>query len=310
MFRTIRPKHFNLHFMTIHRFFKHILTLALVLVAYNSYSRGDDTVRILAIGNSFSMHAVEQNLSELCRDAGKQVIIGHAFIDGSALSRHAKNAKDGSAPYFYRKITVDGTKSETPKSTLLDCVTDEPWDYISFHQVSGDSGFENTYFPYLPDLMTFVKDNATNTDAQFILMQVWPYDANHKHPAYPRYGNSQDSMHRQVARTVDKVAKRVGIDIIIPAGTALQNVRLNLPGVPVTRDGVHLNAGLGEFSAACVWFEKLFGGIRKNKFVPSNVPDDQAAIAKKAAYFAVKKPNETTIFVKSERDGKKGRSKK
>lgn len=287
--------------MTIFRFAKPIMALVFMLVTGNVHAKNKDTVRILAIGNSFSMHAVEQNLSELCRSAGKQVIIGHAFVDGSSLVRHWNFVQAGKNPYFYRKITPNGVKTETPKSTLQHCVADEPWDYISFHQVSGDSGFEETYFPYLTFLMKFVRENSTNPAAKFMLMQVWPYDAWHKHPQFPRYGNDQDSMYRQVARTVDEVAKKVGIDIVIPAGTAIQNVRLNLPGVPVTRDGLHLAAGLGEFSAACVWYEKLFGKIRKNKFVPSNVPVDQVKIAKKAAYYAVKKPNDTTLFVKKKK---------
>lgn len=255
-----------------------------------------DSVRILAIGNSFSMHAVENHLNDLCQSAGKTVIIGHAFVDGSSLVRHWNFVKDNRTPYIYRKIAPDGTKTATPNSSLRDCVTDEPWDYISFHQISGDSGFSESYYPYLPNLMEYVKDNMRNPDAQFMLMQVWPYDADHKHSAFPRYGNDQDSMYRQVVRTVDQVAADVGIKIVIPAGTAIQNVRLNLPGVPVTRDGLHLNAGLGEFAASCVWFEKLFGGIRKNKFVPANVPAEQAGIAKKAAYYAVKKPGDTTAF--------------
>lgn len=43
------------------------------------------TLRILAIGNSFSQDAVEQNLYEICAAAGQQVIIGNMYIPLSLI---------------------------------------------------------------------------------------------------------------------------------------------------------------------------------------------------------------------------------
>ena len=48
------------------------------------------TLRILAIGNSFSQDAVEQNLYEICAAAGQQVIIGNMYIPGCSIDKHVR----------------------------------------------------------------------------------------------------------------------------------------------------------------------------------------------------------------------------
>ena len=44
-----------------------------------------DTVRVLAIGNSFSQDAVEQYLHELGEAEGYELVIGNLFIGGCSL---------------------------------------------------------------------------------------------------------------------------------------------------------------------------------------------------------------------------------
>ena len=49
-----------------------------------------DVVKILAIGNSFSADAVEQELYGLFAAEGKKVIIGNLYIGGCPLATHAE----------------------------------------------------------------------------------------------------------------------------------------------------------------------------------------------------------------------------
>ncbi len=73
-----------------------------------------DTLRILAIGNSFSQDSVEQYLWELFDAAGIPVIIGNLYIGGCTLERHFQNTVTGKPDYAYRKIT-DGVKTNREK---------------------------------------------------------------------------------------------------------------------------------------------------------------------------------------------------
>ena len=63
------------------------------------------TIKILAIGNSFSADAVEQELYGLFEAAGQKVIIGNLYIGGCPLEKHAANAASDAAAYSYRKIS-------------------------------------------------------------------------------------------------------------------------------------------------------------------------------------------------------------
>ena len=70
---------------------------------WNPDTDGDGTIRLLAIGNSFSADAVEQELYPLFAAAGKKIVIGNLYIAGCPLEKHASNAASDAAAYSYRK---------------------------------------------------------------------------------------------------------------------------------------------------------------------------------------------------------------
>ena len=82
------------------------------------FSSATEPVKILAIGNSFSEDAIEQNLSELASAAGYTTIIGNLYIPGCSLERHYDNAARNNEAYRYRKIGTDNKTVETNKVTL------------------------------------------------------------------------------------------------------------------------------------------------------------------------------------------------
>ena len=64
---------------------KHALLTLLLLISVTLSAK---TIRVLAIGNSFSEDAVEQYLYELCAENGDQLIIGNAYRGGQGLESH------------------------------------------------------------------------------------------------------------------------------------------------------------------------------------------------------------------------------
>ena len=63
----------------------------------------ENTVKILAIGNSFSEDAIEQNLHELADAEGIQTIVANLYIPGCSLERHMQCVKGDLKAYRYRK---------------------------------------------------------------------------------------------------------------------------------------------------------------------------------------------------------------
>lgn len=77
----------------------HLMLLCCIVAA----GYASQPVKILAIGNSFSEDAIEQNLSELASAAGYSTIIGNLYIPGCPLERHYDNAARNIGDYRYRK---------------------------------------------------------------------------------------------------------------------------------------------------------------------------------------------------------------
>lgn len=274
---------------------KHLLTLFAVLFIHISMfaqSGGpqDTVIRILAIGNSFSEDGVETYLHELADAGNKKIIIGNMYIGGAPLSLHLENSKNGAANYSYRKIGLDGIKKTKEKVSLAQALTDEPWDYISFQQVSSLSGKYEVIMQSLPDLTIYVRKKV-GAKPQFIYHQTWAYQHDSKHEGFAIYDKDQRTMYQAIANTTKRLKKEFDFAFIVPAGTAIQNGRTSTIGDNFTRDGYHLQLDYGRFTAACAWYEKLFTlDVRQNSYIPTNVNSEQAAIAKAAAHKAVKKP--------------------
>lgn len=245
------------------------------------------TYKILAIGNSFSQDAVEQNLYELAAAEGFKPIVANMYIGGCSLATHLSNAKNNSAVYEYRKI-VDGKKTNKSNMTLAEALADEDWDYISFQQVSGYSGKYDTYVVSLPLLVKYVKERATNKRVKLMLHQPWAYAANSTHADFSKYDKNQIKMHEAIIDAVNNAAKLVNIDMIIPSGTAVQNGRTSYIGDNFNRDGYHLELTYGRYTAACTWFEKIFNKtVVGNTYFPSTISEYNKQIAQNAAHYAV-----------------------
>ena len=236
---------------------KRILTLliSLVLLLPAANAQQQDTLRILAIGNSFSDDAVEQYLWELFQAADIPVIIGNLYIGGCTLERHFRNSILDKADYAYRKV-VNGVKTTTRETTLAKGLADEPWDYVSFQQASGVSGEYETFEPYFQGLRAHVRRRVP-AKAQFMWQQTWAYSADATHREFPRYDCSQQKMYWAIMDASRKAAQSV--PILIPSGSAIQNARTSSMGDVFNRDGYHLEYTYGRYTAACTWFDTISG---------------------------------------------------
>lgn len=255
----------------------------------------DGIIKILAIGNSFSEDALENYLYELASSENVEIVIGNLYIGGSSLEQHWSNATDNKASYAYRKIAQNGTKTNTPETSIENAVLDEDWDYISYQQVSNNSGQYETYTTPLPKLVEYVKERTTNPEAKYILHQTWAYSQNSTHSAFPNYQSNQVIMYNAIVQAVRKAQETFKMDLVIPAGTAIQNGRNTLIGDNFNRDGYHLDLGIGRYTAACTWFEAITGiNVIGNSFKPAALTDLEAEIAQHAAHAAVVNPDEVT----------------
>ena len=273
-----------------------LLVLCAFFVGFTTVSaQGQpDTLKVLAIGNSFSEDAVEQYLHELAGAAGRPIIIANMYIGGAPLSLHWENAQEDKDAYSYRKIGIDGKKTTEEGVSIRTALNDEDWDYVSLQQASPLSGQFDSYVEPLTALHHYI-DSITGGSVKHIWHQTWAYAPNSTHEGFANYHRSQDEMYRAIMDASAQAGKLVRIDLLIPSGTAIQNARTGFMDDDLTRDGYHLDLRIGRFIAACTWFESLFGEQAPvGGYRPEGVSAAQAEVAGQAAHRAVGQPFSVT----------------
>ena len=264
--------------------------IVLLLVGLTTSLWAQEPIRILAVGNSFSQDAVEQNLHELAASEGIPTIIANMYIGGCSLERHLKNARENRAAYAYRKIGLDGVKHNRPQTTLLEALADEAWDYVSVQQVSGQSGNYDSYAASLPDLLAYLRAHLP-AKTEIILHQTWAYASDSKHKDFVHYNHDQRTMFRAIVDANRRVSKEYKLKRVVPSGVAVQRARGEV-GDYLTRDGYHLDLTFGRYVAACTWFETLFDrSVKGNPYAPEGVDERHKQVAQRSAHKAKRRPH-------------------
>ena len=258
------------------RYFLTILFITFLSIdlstAQNSFANyplpsNPDTLRILAIGNSFSDDGTEY-LPGLLEAAGiHNVVLARLYIGGCSLERHCKEYAEGLDEYIYYKSTRNHWETVSKRATLLDGLKDEPWDIITIQETSGRTGLYETYEEWIPRLVDIIRKEALNPHATIAWHETWAYASNSDHGMFKLYGNNQEKMYNGIVSCVRRSSDEFGLPVI-PSGDAIQiarGTRLNNDKVvpatskvyQLTRDGYHLTRQFGRYIAACTWFEAL-----------------------------------------------------
>lgn len=215
------------------------------------------TLKVLAIGNSFSVDAMEHLYAVAKAEGVQEIVLGNLYVGGCTLAMHLNYANSNMPEYTYYKNTT-GTWEKTEQVTMLQGLQDEQWDLITMQQGSAASGFPDTY-NMLGKLIDYVKENKTNPDAKLAWHMTWAYQGNSTHKSFPDYGSNQQTMYMSIVNAVQKVVvPNDEFAMVLPVGTAIQNARTGHVGDTLTRDGHHLN-DLGRVIASYTWYAVLDG---------------------------------------------------
>lgn len=285
-------------------------------------SAEDGVVRILGVGNSFTVNSMKFIPKIVANDPEIKAEIGGAIIGGCPLDKHVRLAKeheaDPSKGNEYR-YTLDGANFKTGVS-LKEILLDRKWDYVTIQQLSTKSYKPETYTPYTGELLGYIRKYAPQ--AEIVIHETWSHSVN-------SYRNTEwklnpDDMYDKLHAAYAAISKEYGLRVI-PVGTAFQNARatpmfdeeltdvdvnsLNYPEdkdrLPelknslnhvfswrknkegewfVGNDGFHANHN-GEYLGGLVWYGFFFEkDPRKVSFQPSTLTDEQAASLRDIAH--------------------------
>ena len=244
---------------------------------------GDGVLEILAIGNSFSVDALEYAY-QIAQNLGiEKIVIGNLYISGCSLSTHASNAAGDKAKYvYYYNDSGAWSPSTTVKSpadsTISEALESRSWDYVSLQQSSTYSGVESTYNKNLTTLIDYVKERS---DAKLVWHMTWAYQQDSTHSAFPSYGSDQMTMYNAIVSAVqNKILTNENFDLIVPNGTAVQNSRTSILGDTTTRDDHHMSYDYGRYLTGLMFIKVITGlDISGIAYAPSGVDADEMAVA-------------------------------
>lgn len=279
-----------------------ILSISLISQA-TAQTKDDGTLRILAIGNSFSDDGTEYLPALLENLNVENVEVARLYVGGCTLEQHVNFYDNSEAAYkFYLSKAGENKWVENPeKVTMQYALAMGEWDIITMQQASGFSGMYDSYTPYLGRLIEAVK--KAQPQAELVWHMTWSYssDSNHKH--YKHYNNDQQQMNSAIDNCLHTLlAEFDEIERIIPSGTAVKSLRksaINNYPKDLTRDGFHMGHGAGRYALACTWYETLVEPYTGKSMMGNtlrvcgglvSVSDIVALYCQKAAKMAAKHP--------------------
>ncbi len=308
------------------RTFLFLLTLCICLISFSGCSQvsartqagAGKTVRLLAIGNSFSGNATRY-LHDMAAAGGQNLIFAHASIGGCSLEKHVglarlhdkEPASDDGKPYQLNGGT---------KASLQELLCMEKWDYVTIQQSSGNSYKIETFRPFARQLVNYIRQYAPQ--AKILVHETWSYREDDVLFSDAKTLN-QWTMFTQLHYNYALIADEVSAAGILPVGSAFQNAisdsqwkmefadkaaaqTATYPELPVQKhtlhggyywntnsnppslrfDGHHAGPA-GEYLGGAVWYEYLFGDVRGNSFVPQRVSAEDVKILQRIAHETV-----------------------
>ena len=264
-------------------------------LSFKVTQKSKKSLYILAIGNSFSVDAM-QYLYQILQELGyKDIYLGNLYIGGCTLQTHAGNVTSNSRAYTYY-VNKTGSWSNTANFAPVTAMKEMDWDYVSMQQASGYSGVADSYEPFLSTVVESVKANCP--EAKRMWHMTWAYQGNSSHSDFGKYGNDQMTMYNAIVNAVKtKVLPRGDFDFVIPNGTVVQNLRTSFIGDNITRDGYHMSYDIGRYATALMWARQITGkSIEGVAYRPSGYSySDKTVLAiKEAVENAYRKPFEVT----------------
>ena len=253
-----------------------------------------DTLRILGVGNSFTVDAMHNFLFNILASAGyTDITLGYLYIGGCSLDTHYDNLTNNLTAYEYWKNTDDDwVKHES--TSAAKAFGEYKWDVVTIQQVSTESGRPASYknLEAIVDIL-----HTREPQAKILWHMTWAYQQNSDHWAFTYYKKDQMTMYNAIVSTVkEKVLPLTKINGVIPSGTAIQNLRTSSLGDTLTADGYHLNATYGDYTAALTWYCTITGNKAETvTYRPSSVADHWDEMAQ-AVNNAIQTPYAVTAF--------------
>ncbi len=260
-----------------------------------------DVLDVLVMGSSWSVDQASL-IRDVALASGIRLNVGSAFYSGVPYDQLNKFWVENTPTMAYRFWDSAGNPEVKSTPIMKDIVAERQWDVI----VIGNSAFNSprwsTYQPHMRKWIRTIKMHATNPNMVLATYMGWTPSPSGKYLKQYGYSSMEAMMSDQIL-TIQKAVFESGIDLLIPTGTAFHSLRTTSVNNDeyLTRDALHLDLGVGRYTAALSFFgviltpvfgEGIVGNLYRSpnqKTVPNYVPvtDVTAPIVQKCVLSAI-----------------------
>ena len=216
----------------------------------------DGTMRILGIGNSYTMDCMWM-LGKVyaTENPGKKIQLGIAYYSGASLAQHVDFITNKNNVYTYYYLDdVDGTWKDEQNVTLEYIIGAKKWDMVSMQQGSTDASTQATYNGDIQTIQNHVIDTL-NYKPLFFWNMTWAYPVCKERPNYTL--DHQMNIYYSIVNAVKKkIIPDETFEFVTPVGVAVQNANTVLDDTDLYFDNTHINA-YSRIMAAYTWYCQL-----------------------------------------------------
>ena len=214
------------------------------------------TLRILSIGDEF-VEDGQRYLYDIALEAGVQTLeVASAVFEGASIEDHYGNIESDASVYTY-SLKSNGTVETEENQDLETIIKSRDWDYITFQQSFDDSSDSVTY-EYAQDLIEKVVPLCKN--AQICWNMSW--SANN---------SNYVSIYEDIVEAVqEKIIGESSVNIVIPTGTAIQNIRRTYLKDQINRTEKHLSYEIGSYVASMTYAKAIGLPVENIEYKPEN----------------------------------------
>ena len=223
-------------------------------------------VNILWLGNSYSEDSLAY-LNAFIEASGvdtSRIAVYNRVQGGGTILDWINNINTNDLVTLRRVAGTAGTETMYGRYQVL--ISNTPWDVIVVQEASDNYLNYESWGGDLSTIVGLYRRYCSNQNVSFAWLQSWAWASD--------YGVAPHGVDRYNA-IIDVTKKMVlnnGINVIIPTGTAIQNARqVTTPiingGKELTRDGTHLQFGVGRYISAGTFFYSILSPILNLPFL-------------------------------------------
>ena len=268
-------------------------------VVWNVNEDNDGILKILTLGNSFSVDTMEY-VASIAKSVGiERIKLGNLMTGGCSINQHyAITTQNRSYAEYYEN---DGSGWIKTYGVLAnEVLASEQWDYVTIQPGTGDHSYHTREVSYkkLVPLIEHIKTIVPST-TKIAYNLTWVGEPYGSHFEMIEYEGDQRRLFSDILDMVNKVVLPLEeVDFIIPTGLAVQNLRTATKEV-LTRDTYHLSFSIGRYLAGLTFFSKVTGmSLNDVVWTPEEVDGVFRELAKQAASAAIEDPSKITELKK------------